>query len=916
MNVIDPVRWASLSRQIDELLDLAPAERERWLDSLAVGDAAGAGELRSLLRSRDDASAVDFMSGSAGAAFLPVRAEARDQLGAWTLVEMIGEGGMGSVWRARRSDGRFEGEAAVKLLRSGLFDPSAQERFRREGAILARLRQPGIAQLLDAGVTPRGQPYLVLELVDGKPMDRWCAAGSLGVRARVELFLQVLDAVAAAHGQLVIHRDLKPSNILVDEAGRVKLLDFGIAHLLPRQDDVEQTALTRENALALTPRYAAPEQFQNGELSMSTDVYALGIVLYELLTGVHPGGLLPGAPALAHMQAALEGRHVAASVAAPALRRELRGDLATILATACAVEPAQRYASALALREELQRHLANETIVARPATVGYRLAKLVRRRPLETAAVVAVIVAVPAGAYVQAAVLLSFGLGTGVALWQLRRARKEADRARAEQQRATAVTSFIASTFSQAVPREGAGGIVTAADLLHSAHARVRDELRGQPLVAAELLAIVGDSFHELGDVTAARAVLPDAVERCEQAFGRTHPITLHDRVGLAYARGGQGELAATERMLPALLADLRGAMPASASDLAAALRHSSYALTKRGDADAAVGALEEALAIAREHLGPASRHTLVTVGLLANTLATFDRNAAAIEVLEPAVATARELYGAKRPNTELARLEGFLGSSMTAVGRLSEAEKLLRTALADQWALDGCDTIRNNYTRQMLAIVRAKRGDLEEAIALMRQAVAADAKLNATPTVDTGTITAMLGEMMVESGQFDEGLTAIDRAEVIVVEAGGAGQEYPSMRRQVRRAHCLLVAGQAEAALAEAMALQGRVRDADGWLPAVALRLRVAALRELSRLGEADELLPAMLQAMQAPERSASDRAGAFLEAALLGLARGRDGQAAAFARDAVALLLPMQVPQSPLLRRAREIAARCGVG
>ena len=913
MNVFDPAHWASLSPRIDELLGLAPAERERRLAAIALADPPGADELRSLLGARDDASAADFMSGFAGAAFLPVHAEACDQVGAWTLVEMIGEGGMGSVWRARRSDGRFEGEAAVKLLRSGLFDANAQERFRREGAILAKLRQPGIAQLLDAGVTPRGQPYLVLELVDGEHVGRWCEARSLGVRQRVDLFLQVLDAVAAAHGQLVIHRDLKPSNILVDEAGRVKLLDFGIAHLLPGQGDAEQTALTRENAAALTPRYAAPEQFQSGALSMSTDVYALGIVLYELLTGAHPGGLPSGAPALAHMQAALEGRHVAASVAAPALRRELRGDIDTILAKACAVEPALRYASALALREELLRHLANEPIVARPATVGYRLAKLVRRRPLETAAVIAVIVAVPAGAHVQAAVLLSFGIGTGVALWQLRRARHEAERARAEQQRATAVTGFIASTFSQAVPREGAGGIVTAADLLHSAHARVRDELRGQPLVAAELLAIIGDSFHELGDVTAARAVLPEAVERCEQAFGRTHPITLHARVGLAHARVVQGELAATEHMLPALLADLRATMPGSAGDLAAALRHSSYALTKRGDVDAAVAALEEALAIAREHLGPASRATLVTAGLLGNTLATFGRDVAAIEVLEPAVETARELYGAKRPSTELARLESFLAASMGPLGRLGEAEELLRTVLADQWALDGCDTIRNHYTRQMLAMVRANRGDLEEGIALMRQAMAADAKLNATPTVDTGTITAMLGEMLVEAGQFDEGLAAIERAEAIVIAAGGAGQEYSSLRRKLRRSHCLLVAGQAAAALDEATALLDRVGDAGGWIPAVAQRVRVAALRELARLSEADALLPAMLLATEVPELNASNRARAFLQAALLGLARGRDAEAAAFARDAVALLLPTQVPQSRLLRRAQEIAARC---
>ena len=525
----------------------------------------------------------------------------------------------------------------------------------------------------------------------------------------------------------------------------------------------------------------------------------------------------------------------------------------------------------------------------------------------------AIVVAIPAGAHVQAAVLLSFGVGTGVALWQLRRARQEAERARAEQERATAVTRFIASTFSQAVPRQGAGGIVTAADLLHSAHARVRDELGGQPLVAAELLTIIGDSFHELGDVEAARTVLPDAVERCELAFGRTHPVTLHARTGLAHARVLQGDLVTTEGMLPSLLSQLRAAMPKSASDLAAALRHSSYALTKRGDVDAAIAALEEALAIAREHVGPSSRDTLVTAGLLSNTLATFGRDEAAIEVLLPAVETARGLYGTKRPNSELAQLESFLAGSLLSVGRLGEAEALLRPVLADQWALDGCDTMRNLYTRQMLAMVRANRGDLEEGIVLMRESLAADARLHATPTVDTGTMTAILGEMMVESGQFDEGLATIERAEAIVIAAGGAGQEFPSLRRQLRRAHCLLVAGRPAPALAEADALLARLGADDSWIGAVALRVRVAALRELARVDEADALVPAMLLAAQSPAVNASNRSRALMEAAQIGLARGRAGEAAPRGRDALELLQANQLPESRLLRRARDLAERC---
>ena len=912
MNALDRARWAALSSQIDTLLALPSGERASRLDDLAASDPALAGELRELLLAHEDASRVGFLSAPASA-WRPVGATAGDTLGAWTLVEPIGEGGMGTVWRARRSDGRFDGESAVKVLRSGLFDAAMQERFRREGAILARLHHAGIAQLLDAGITAQGQPYLVLELVHGEPVDRWCEARALSVRQRVELFLQVLDAVAAAHGQLVIHRDLKPSNILVDDSGRVKLLDFGIARLLPEHDAGDQTALTLAGAVALTPAYAAPEQFRHATLSMATDVYALGVVLYLLLAGAHPSGLPAGSATPDYMKAATEGQHLAASSAAPAQRRELRGDLDTILAKASAAEPEARYASALALRDDLQRHLRDEPIVARVPTLAYRLGKLLRRRPVESTLLAAIVLAVPAGAHVQAAVLLSFGIGTGAALWQMGRARRQAAQARSAQRRAESVKEFIASIFSQAVPREGIGGVVAAADLLHSAHARLRTELRGQPLVAAELLAIVGDSFHQLGDVSAAHAVLAEAAQRCEQVFGRTHPLTLHARTGLAQARVVQGELEAAERMLPVLLSDLRAAMPASAADLVSALQQHSYALTKRGDEEAAIQALQDASAIAGEHLSPVHRETLSARSLLGNTLATFGRDAEAIAVLQPTVDALREAPDIQRPNTELARLEGFLASSMIATGRLREAEELLRQVLSDQWALDGCDTIRNRYTRNMLALVRAYRGDLAEAIELQQQALAAEARLAPTPTIDTGTMTAQLGEMLVEAGRFEAGLAEIERAEAIIRDAGGAGQAYPTLRRQLRRAHALLVAGRPAEALECASIVFDRARTVQGRLGATAMRVRVDALRELVRLDEAEEHLPTLLALSGAPHITPLNRARALLAAAALRVAQGRAADGAGFAEEALTLLEPSQVPESPLLGRARKMLQSC---
>lgn len=284
---------------------------------------------------------------------------------------------MGHVWLARRCDGRFEGVVAIKLLNVALLGRAGAARFRREGRILARLQHPAIAHLIDAGVSPSGQPYFVLELVDGEPIDRYADGLGLGINARIRLFLEVLGAVAHAHANLIVHRDIKPSNVLVGKEGRVKLLDFGIAKLI--QDEsrpAELTALTREGAWLLTPEYAAPEQLTGGPISTATDVYALGVLLHLLLCGQHPLG--PGARSPAEWIHAIveagsrrlsdvvsESGSQDALIAAAArrgttpdkLRRSLRGDLETIVAKALKRRPADRYASVLALADDLERHL-------------------------------------------------------------------------------------------------------------------------------------------------------------------------------------------------------------------------------------------------------------------------------------------------------------------------------------------------------------------------------------------------------------------------------------------------------------------------------------------------------------------------------------------------------------------------------
>lgn len=413
----DRSRWRELSPWLDELIDLPVPERESRLAALQRDDAALAGELRAWLDELDELSGRDFLQGPAMA---PPPELAGQEVGAYTLVRELGRGGMGSVWLARRNDGRFEGEVAIKFLAAGIFAAAGAERFAREGHIMARLAHPHIARLLDAGHVALGaggaQPYLVLEYVPGEAIDAYCTRNALPLEGRLRLFLQVVDAVAHAHTRLILHRDLKPSNVLVTHGGEVKLLDFGIAKLLDAHDAPE---LTQQAGRIFTPQYAAPEQVEGGEVTTATDVYALGVLLFRLLSGHLPdsapatGGTLSQRLARAEGEAPLMSQAVRETddANAPCRERDLRGELDTIVARALKRSPAERYPNAAALGDDLRRHLAHEPISARPDRWSYRTAKFVRRHRL----------AVGAGSLA----VLALAVSTGVAVLQARQARHQ-----------------------------------------------------------------------------------------------------------------------------------------------------------------------------------------------------------------------------------------------------------------------------------------------------------------------------------------------------------------------------------------------------------------------------------------------------------------------------------------------------------
>jgi len=491
---LSPERWRVVSPYVEEALELPEDRRAEWLASLRSRDAALANDVESLFALRSLASHEGFLEG-APAISTDDRSLAGRPFGAYTLVSLIGQGGMGSVWLARRSDGRFEGLAAVKLLNASLIGRAGEERFRREGNILARLAHPHVARLLDAGVSSDGQPYLVLEHVEGESIDAYCDGHRLPVEARVALFLDVLEAVAQAHANLIVHRDIKPSNVLVDTDGQVKLLDFGIAKLLAGGGEHgAATALTDEAGHALTPEFAAPEQITGDPVTTATDVYALGTLLYLLLTARHPAGSSRRSP-VEVVRAIVESEAPRASDAVsrkdedePAaaarattpegLRRQLRGDLDTILGKALKKKPTERYPSVSALSEDLRRHLRHEPVLARPDTWRYRVGKFVRRNRLGVAAAALAAVAVIAG--------------TIVIVARGREAQRQRDAAQAQLASATAANQFLGFLLTVAAP---AGRRISESGLLEKGEALVDKQFADNDALHSEMLATIGERY-------------------------------------------------------------------------------------------------------------------------------------------------------------------------------------------------------------------------------------------------------------------------------------------------------------------------------------------------------------------------------------------------------------------------------------
>ncbi|HKU17398.1 MAG TPA: serine/threonine-protein kinase [Steroidobacteraceae bacterium] len=457
--------WEAVSALLDELLDLDDAQRAARLAQVRLRDPALGDKVAGLLARQAAVQMEQFLEGNVVDP-LGLSELAGRSFGGYTLERPLGQGGMGSVWLARRSDGRYEGQAAVKLLNLGALGHGGAERLRHEANALAKLSHPNITHLIDAGVAA-AQPYLVMEYVEGEPIDIWCDGQSLDVDARVRLFLQVLDAVGHAHGRLLLHRDLKPSNILVTKSGSVKLLDFGIAKLLEGDGQSTQPSyLTRLGGSAMTPEYAAPEQMQHAEVTTATDVYALGVLLYVLLVGRHPTAGETSTP-VEQMQALIDaepqrlsdaaldadtGRLRIGSMSAAHLARALRGDLDNIIAKALQKEPADRYATADAFASDLKRYLNHEPVSARPESRTYRMRKFVRRHRLAVGAVATIALVLVAGIAGTTWQAIEASRQRAQATAQARESARQRDAAQFQAQRAEASSEFMSLMLEEVGP--------------------------------------------------------------------------------------------------------------------------------------------------------------------------------------------------------------------------------------------------------------------------------------------------------------------------------------------------------------------------------------------------------------------------------------------------------------------------------
>jgi serine/threonine-protein kinase len=834
---MNPERW----RRIEEIFGAAagrpPAEREDYLTRACGDDAELRREALELLAHDAADSFIDNPIKKAAYAVTaaPPDEPAGQRIGPYRLMRLIGRGGMGEVYEAVRDDDEFRHRVAIKLIKHGMESDFVRERFLRERRILGSLDHPHIARLLDGGATAEGRPYFVMEFVAGETITAYCDRRPLSLDEKLRLFRDVCSAVQHAHCKLVIHRDLKPGNILVTEGGAPKLLDFGIAKLFA-PDPGEAVTGAESTARLMTPDYASPEQLRGDAITTATDVYSLGVVLYELLTARRPYKFETCAPleiarVICDTEALRPSDASRMRDAAPAkLARRLAGDLDNVVLMALRKEPERRYQSVEQFSEDIRRHLAGLPVMAREDTLGYRATKFMGRHKAGIAALALL-----------AALTVALAMSTV-------RIGRERDRANQAAATAEAVTQSLVSVFEFADPGQSRGNTIMAKELLDRGAAKVVLELKDQPLVQAKLMDTIGELYLAIGAYDRAEPLLADALELRRRTVGAERldvAESLHHLAAVAYEKGDH---AGSETMYREALQLRRGLLGAKSLKAAASMAGLGRALVARGKFAEAEPLVRDALELRRSQLEPG--HKDIADSLLhglGRLLGQQGKFAEAADVYRQGLAICRKLYGEE--NSFVAAGLNNLAVMLKELGDYPGAEALFRKSLAMRRKLLGAEHPDVAASLANLASLLQDKHEYAEAENCYRQALLLRRKLFGENHVRLAATMNNLGTLLAARGDY-AGSESLHRQALAICRKEW-GEDHAEVGTSLYNlANLFYLKGQpaeAEKWQRQAIAVYQKTLQPEHWMIQRSRSHLGACLLKLKRFREAEEqLLPA----------------------------------------------------------------------
>lgn len=803
------------SPYLDQALDMPIALRDAWLRELEAREPQIAADIRLFLAAESSEGFTGFLNEPlAPPPAVNAHALQGELIGSYRVVRKLGEGGMAVVYLAERADGQYSQRVALKILRVGADGNPAQFHFAQERQILASLEHQSIARLIDAGMTAKGLPYLVMEYVEGVRIDRYCDEQRLSIDARLRLFLKVAHAVQYAHRHLIVHRDLKPSNIVVTSDGNIKLLDFGIAKLLEPAAFEHAAPPTRDGARLMTPEYASPEQILGKAITTATDIYQLGLLLYGLLTGREPYNVSgrksidafrticesDPAPPSTTTQGAMaddESRVASATAISEAratspdrLRRSLRGDLDAIVLKALRREPEHRYASVGGFIDDVGRHQQGLPIAAYEGVWAYRAAKFFRRHV--TALLIAGI----------AILIITF-----VITWYTVQLATERNSARREAASAAQIAQFLSSVFRGSSSRL-ADGNTTARELLDRGTVRIETELAGQPEITAQLLNVMGDAYVQYDLAEKAQPLLERALALNTQLYGGNSKEAADSRQSLARLARDRGDLHSARQLFEEVLRIRERALGprhVATADTLTDLAATSYRL---GDAQTAMRTAERAIDIYSRSVGPDDERTLLATNVLGASISDSGDSRRARAHYEQLLLRLERTLGPQ--HRHVAGTLGNIAVIKTALGDFAGAEQQLRRSLAIYERLYGPNH-RNVAVRQInLARLFFETGRFREAMAMYESALATQRRISgAGDKHKDGYVEWGIGVVLRSRGDLAQALERFRSAQEIFRETAGTKAHYADALHEY--GDTLLEMGNfaaAEPALREALAI------------------------------------------------------------------------------------------------------------